>query len=103
AGRLSLAHAARAVHARQLELGDARPCRTVSTRQVTSAGMEEENTSQIGRFIMKYPTFLSSLVVGIAGLVATSIWQFRQSANQKAQADAAQKVAETQAANSWKI
>jgi hypothetical protein len=60
-------------------------------------------SSRLGRFIVKYPTFLSSLVVGIAGLIATSIWQCRQSANQKAQAEAAQKVAETQAANSWKI
>src|SRR5690349_18049377 len=61
--------------------------------------MEEEKTSKIGRFIMKYPTFQSSLVVGIAGLVATSIWQYRQSANQKAQADAAQKVAASGAAS----
>ena len=59
--------------------------------------------SRLGSFIMKYPTFLSSLVVGIAGLIATSIWQYRQSQTQKSQAEAAQKVAETQAANSWKI
>src|SRR5438105_4543633 len=64
---------------------------------------EEDKPSRIGKFIAKYPTFLSSLVVGIAGLVATSMWQYRQSQNQKAQAAAAQKVAETQAANSWKI
>ncbi len=60
-------------------------------------------STRIGGFIAKYPTFISSLVVGVAGLVATSIWQFRQAANQKEQAQAAQKVAETQAANSWKI
>ena len=63
----------------------------------------DEKTSRIGKFIMKYPTFLSSLVVGIAGLIATSMWQYRQSQTQKSQAAAQQKVVETQAANSWKI
>ena len=64
---------------------------------------KDDTASRVGRFIAKYPTFLSSLVVGVAGLVATSMWQCRQSQNQKAQAEASQRVAETQAANSWKI
>jgi hypothetical protein len=59
--------------------------------------------SRFGRLIVRYPTFLSSLVVGIAGLVATSMWQYRNYHSQRDQAAAQQKVAETQAANSWKI
>lgn len=64
-----------------------------------SEGLE----SRIGRFISKYNTFLSSFVIGIAGLVATSIWQFRQAETAQHQAQSQQKIAETQAANSWKI
>jgi hypothetical protein len=62
-----------------------------------------EDTSKLGRFIMKYHTFLSSFVIGVAGLIATSIWQFRQSETTRNQAIAQQKVAETAADNSWKI
>jgi hypothetical protein len=66
------------------------------------AAPPEEN-SRVGKFIVKYHTFLSSFVIGAAGLVATSIWQFRQSETAQRQAEAQQKVAETQAENSWKI
>lgn len=59
--------------------------------------------SRFGRLITKYPTFVSSFVIGVAGLAATSIWQYRQQQTQRSQAEATQKVAETQAANSWKI
>ncbi|HEX3763638.1 MAG TPA: hypothetical protein VHW23_33305, partial [Kofleriaceae bacterium] len=52
---------------------------------------------------MRYHTFLSSFVIGVAGLIATSIWQFRQSETTRNQAEAQQKVAETSAENSWKI
>ena len=61
------------------------------------------DTSKLGRFIMKYHTFLSSFVIGAAGLVATSIWQYRQSEIAKKQAESQQKVAETQAENQWRI
>jgi hypothetical protein len=60
-------------------------------------------TSKLGRFIMRYHTFLSSFVIGVAGLIATSIWQFRQSETTRNQAEAQEKVAETAAENSWKI
>ena len=63
----------------------------------------EPPSTKLGKFIGKYPTFLSSLVVGVAGLVATSIWQYRQSETTRKQADAQQQAAETAAANSWKI
>lgn len=64
---------------------------------------EDEHTTRVGKFIQKYHTFLSSFVIGAAGLVATSIWQYRQSEVARRQAESQQKVAETQAANSWKI
>ena len=63
----------------------------------------DQDTSKVGRFIMKYHTFLSSFVIGAAGLVATSIWQYRQSEVAKKSAESQQKVAETQAENQWRI
>ena len=42
-------------------------------------------------------------MLGIAGLSATSIWQFRQSATAQQQAESQPRVAEMQAQNSWKI
>ncbi|MDB4966117.1 MAG: hypothetical protein JWN44_1806 [Myxococcales bacterium] len=64
---------------------------------------EEEETSKLGRFIQKYHTFLSSFVIGVAGLIATSIWQYRQSEVARRTADSQQHVAETQAENQWRI
>ncbi len=63
----------------------------------------DKETSKLGRFIMKYHTFLSSFVIGAAGLVATSIWQYRQSEIAKHQAASQQQIATTQAENSWRI
>jgi hypothetical protein len=57
----------------------------------------------LGRFITKYSAFLSSFVIGAAGLIATSIWQYKQSEIARRQAESQQKVAEAQAANSWRI
>ncbi|HEX4419283.1 MAG TPA: hypothetical protein VH165_15330 [Kofleriaceae bacterium] len=68
----------------------------------TSAAAPDD-TSRLGRFIMRYHTFLSSFVIGVAGLIATSIWQYRQSETTEHQARAQQRVAETAAENSWKI
>jgi hypothetical protein len=65
--------------------------------------LSDPGTSRAGKFIIKYHTFLSSFVIGVAGLIATSIWQYRQSETARHSAEAQQKVAETQAANSWKI
>src|ERR1700739_362841 len=63
----------------------------------------DKETSKLGRFIMKYHTFLSSFVIGAAGLVATSIWQYRQSEVAQRSAESQQHVAETQADNQWRI
>src|SRR5262245_29819073 len=73
----------------------------MSADKPAAAATPEE--SRVGKFIVKYHTFLSSFVIGAAGLVATSIWQYRQAETAQHQAAAQQKVAETQAENSWKI
>ena len=66
-------------------------------------GKPEETSSKLGLFLQKYATLLSSTVLGVAGLAATSIWQFRQSATAAQQAESQQHIAEMQAENSWKI
>jgi hypothetical protein len=71
--------------------------------KASAEGAVDPDTSRLGKFILKYHTFLSSFVIGAVGLLATSIWQYRQSQTTRWQAEAQQKVAETQAANSWKI
>jgi hypothetical protein len=68
-----------------------------------TAAATVDDTSRLGRFITRYHTFLSSFVIGAAGLIATSIWQYRQSETTRNQAEAQQKVTETTAENSWKI
>jgi hypothetical protein len=57
----------------------------------------------MGRFIQTYSSFLSSFVIGVAGLVATSIWQYRQSQTAMRQAESEQKIAATKAENEWRI
>ena len=59
--------------------------------------------SRLGSFIQTYSGFLSSFVIGVAGLIATSVWQWRQSEMAQHQADSAQKLAEIKAANDWRI
>src|SRR5215471_9908716 len=79
----------------------------MSNEQSKEAPPEPEPTglsaSRIGKFIQTYHSFLSSFVIGAAGLIATSIWQFRQAEIAQRQAASQQKVAETQAENNWKI
>ncbi len=62
-----------------------------------------ESPSQLGRFIQTYHGFLSSFVIGVAGLVATSIWQYRQAQNTARQAQSEQAIAKTKADNDWRI
>lgn len=59
--------------------------------------------TRLGKFIQTYHSFLSSFVIGAAGLIATSIWQYRQSEVARRQAESQQKVAETNAENQWRI
>lgn len=74
-----------------------------ATPTAPTAAAAEPSGSKIGRFFSKYPTFVSSFVIGIAGLIATSIWNYRQSEIARNQALSQQHVAETTAENSWKI
>jgi hypothetical protein len=60
-------------------------------------------TSKFGHFIQTYSSFLSSFVIGVAGLVATSVWQYRQSKNAEQQAVSDQAIARTKADNDWRI
>jgi hypothetical protein len=62
-----------------------------------------DNPSRLGRFIQNYSGFLSSFVIGVAGLVATSIWQFRQAQNAERQQISEQAIARTKADNDWRI
>ena len=59
--------------------------------------------SRFGHFIQTYSGFLSSFVIGVAGLVATSIWQYRQSLNAEKAAASEQAIAKTKAENDWRI
>ncbi len=65
--------------------------------------LAESNVSRLGKFIQTYHSFLSSFVIGAAGLIATSIWQYRQADVAARQAATQQEVARVQADNSWKI
>src|SRR5262249_21505877 len=63
----------------------------------------EPPTSRVGKFIQSYHTFLSTFVIGAAGLIATSIWQYKQSEIARRQAESAEKMSKTQAENQWRI
>src|SRR5215831_19685066 len=60
-------------------------------------------TTKLGRFIQTYHGFLSSFVIGVAGLIATSIWQYRQSQVAAEQGQSEQQIAKTKAENDWRI
>ncbi len=64
---------------------------------------KKERTSRLGMFIQTYHAFLSTFVIGAAGLVATSIWQWKQAEIAQKQAVSQQRVAQSQADNSWRI
>ena len=70
---------------------------------MTETPAAHDNTSRLGRFIQNYHGFLSSFVIGVAGLVATSIWQFRQAQNAERQQASEQAIARTKADNDWRI
>jgi hypothetical protein len=63
----------------------------------------QHHTSKFGHFIQTYSSFLSSFVIGVAGLIATSVWQYRQSQTAAQQALSEQAIARTKADNDWRI
>jgi hypothetical protein len=64
---------------------------------------EPSKKSKLAKFIQEYHGALSTLFLGLAGLVATSIWQYRQSVTAAAQARSEQAIARTKADNDWRI
>jgi hypothetical protein len=77
--------------------------RSILSRMSEPTPPKPEPVSRLGRFIHSYSSFLSSFVIGMAGLVATSIWQYRQSQNAARQAESEQAIARTKADNDWRI
>ena len=73
------------------------------TTEGESTKHDNIHSSRVGKFIQNYSTFLSTFVIGVAGLVATSIWQYRQSQTAMKQAESEQKIATTKAENEWRI
>ncbi len=63
----------------------------------------DPNQTRLGVFIQKYSSFLSSFVIGMAGLIATSIWQYRQSENAHAEAQTQRQLAQDKATSDWNI
>jgi hypothetical protein len=59
--------------------------------------------SKLAKFLQEYHGPLSTLFLGLAGLVATSIWQYRQSVTSAQQAKSEQAIARTKADNDWRI
>jgi hypothetical protein len=68
-----------------------------------SAEIPHHTTSKFGQFIQNYSSFMSSFVIGVAGLIATSVWQYRQSKTAEQQALSEQAIAKTKADNDWRI
>jgi hypothetical protein len=69
----------------------------------TERKSEYDKPSKFGKFIQTYHPFLSSFVIGAAGLIATSTWQYRQSEIARTQAESQAHIAAAQADNSWRI
>src|SRR5438067_1868069 len=80
-----------------------KPSPTDAEEAAAEEEAKEGETTKLGKFIQTYSAFLSSFVIGIAGLVATSIWQYRQSEIARRQAESQQKLAEIKAENDWRI
>lgn len=68
-----------------------------------SAETPHHPSSKLGQFIQNYSSFMSSFVIGVAGLIATSVWQYRQSKTAEQQALSEQAIAKTKADNDWRI
>ena len=68
-----------------------------------SESSEPQTGSAFARFIQTYSTFLSTFVIGVAGLVATSIWQYRQGEISRTQAEAQTEMAREKARSDWRI
>lgn len=72
-------------------------------KEAAKDGASGDEQSRLGKFIQTYSSFLSTFVVGMSGLIATSIWQYKQSDISRRQAESQQKIAQMQAENNWRI
>jgi hypothetical protein len=75
----------------------------VSGDEDKAAGGSAGKKSRLAKFIQEYHGALSTLFLGLAGLIATSIWQYRQSVTAEAGAKSEQAIARTKADNDWRI
>jgi hypothetical protein len=76
----------------------------MSTPRLSETGEKiVDKPSRLGKFIQTYHSFLSTFVIGAAGLVATSTWQYRQSEIARQQAESQARISAAQADNSWRI
>jgi len=71
--------------------------------KTTGGAGSERKRSKLSKFFQEYHGPVSTLFLGVAGLVATSIWQYRQSVTTAAQARSEQAIARTKADNDWRI
>lgn len=85
--------------------GPTRPRPTPKSDGKPDAGSETPapKTSAFQRFVTTYSTFLSSFVIGAAGLVATTVYQSKQQEMTRRQAEAQIKISEVAAENQWRI
>ncbi|HEX7479641.1 MAG TPA: hypothetical protein VF331_17685 [Polyangiales bacterium] len=75
----------------------------MATPDTGTTQVDEDRPTRLGKFIQTYHSFLSSFVIGAAGLVATSMWQYKQAETASHQAESQQQIASAQAENSWRI
>ena len=73
------------------------------TRRRASSTPPPAKKSRLAKFIQEYHGALSTLFLGVAGLIATSIWQYRQSITAAEAAKSEQAIARTKADNDWRI
>jgi hypothetical protein len=62
-----------------------------------------DELSKFARFVQLYSSFLSSFVIGVAGLIATSIWQYRQSQISVEQGRSQLAATQAKADSDWRI
>jgi len=73
------------------------------TKSGDAAGWGSGKKGRLAKFIQEYHGALSTLFLGVAGLIATSIWQYRQSITAAEAAKSEQAIARTKADNDWRI
>jgi len=69
----------------------------------SAGGGAAPRKSKLAKFFQEYHGPVSTLFLGLAGLIATSIWQYRQSVTSAEQARSEQAIARTKADNDWRI